>query len=102
MKLLKIEGKAAHFLVSGETFNPIDRITKQDLLRLANLTLTEEVVAFDPYSEAELPNQAHQVIYKSVLGKLESLRERKDDFTDKAARLYLEDYKQYKEELAKP
>ncbi|ROH86415.1 hypothetical protein ED208_15360 [Stagnimonas aquatica] len=102
MKLLKIEGKAAHFLIAGETFNSIDKITKEDLLRLANLTLTEESVAFDPYSDVELPNQAHQVIYKSVLGKLESLRERKAEFADKAARLYLDEYKEYKDELAKP
>ncbi len=102
MKLLKIEGKTACFLVAGEAFSAIDKITKEDLLRLANLTLTEESVEFDAYNEIDLPNQAHRVIYRSVLAKLESLRDRRDEFTDKAARLYLEDYKQYKEELANP
>ena len=59
------------------------------------------MIAFDPYSDVELPNQAHQVIYKNVLGKLESLRERKPEFADRAARMYLEEYRQYQDELPK-
>jgi hypothetical protein len=102
MKLLKIEDKAAHFYVDESTFKPIDKIGKDDLLRLVELTLMADNVSFDPYDELTLPNQAHQVIYKNVLAKLEGLRERRSEFTDGAARLFLADYEKYKSELAVP
>jgi len=100
MKLLKIEGNAAHFYVDEKTFRPIDKIGKDDLLRLVNLTLDEEEIELDPYNETELPNQAHQVIYKSVFGKLAGLRERRNEFADDSARLFLEDYEKYKKDFS--
>jgi rRNA-processing protein FCF1 len=66
------------------------------LLRLVNVTLSEEDIEFDEYNESMIQNHAHQVIYKSVVRKLQSLRERKREFADESARLYLEDYEKYK------
>lgn len=101
MKLLKIEANAAHFYVDGQTFQLIDKIGKDDLLRLANLVLSEEHIEIDSFTEAALPNQAHQVIYKSVSMKLIGLRDRRAEFLDESARLFLEDYENYKKESAK-
>lgn len=98
MKLLKIEDHCGHFLTESGSYEPIDKISKEDLLRLVNASLGDDEVEFDDYDEALVKNHAHQVIYKSVVRKLSSLRERRQEFTDEAARLYLEDYERYKSE----
>ncbi|MCK5556549.1 MAG: hypothetical protein KAI76_09945 [Alphaproteobacteria bacterium] len=97
MKILKIEDNHGHFLGDDNAFSPVDRITKEDLLRLVNLTLTEEV-EFDDYDSEDIKNQAHQILYKSIYEKLRGLRDRKQKFTDESERLYLQEYDKYREE----
>lgn len=96
MKLLKIENSCGHFRLESGDYSPIDKISKDDLLRLVNVALSGGDVEFDPYDESMIQNHAHQVIHKSVVRKLQSLRERKQEFVDESARLYLEDYEKYK------
>lgn len=96
MKLLKIENGCGKFISGSGDYIPVDKITKEDLLRLVNASLSEEDVDFDAYDESIIQNHAHQVIYKSVIRKLQSLRERRQEFVDESARLYLEDYEKYK------
>jgi len=96
MKLLKIENSGGHFCLESGDYNPIDKISKDDLLRLVNATLSEESVEFDAYDENLIKNHAHQVIYKSIVRKLQSLRERRQEFVDESARLFLEDYEKYR------
>ena len=96
MKLLKIEGNAGYYLNDQGDFAPIDKITKQDLLRLVSLTLTEEVEV-DEFDAEAIKNQAHQIIYKSVSEKLGGLRERRQEFTDESERLYLQEYEKYRD-----
>lgn len=96
MKLLKIENSGGHFRLQDGGYSPIDKISKDELLWLVNATLCEEKIEFDDYDESTIQNHAHQVIYRSVVRKLRSLRERKQEFADESARLYLEDYEKYK------
>lgn len=97
MKLLKIEDSHGYFLGNDSAFTLIDRITKEDLLRLVNLTLTEEV-EFDDYESEALDNQAHQILYRSIFEKLRGLRDRKEEFKDESERLYLQEYEKYRGE----
>ena len=97
MKLLKTEDNQGHFLGKSGAFAPVDRITKEDLLRLVELTLTEEV-DFDEYDSEVVKNQAHQILYGSIYEKLRGLRERKQEFVDESERLYLHEYEKYREE----
>jgi hypothetical protein len=76
---------------------PIDKISKEELRRLVDLTLDEEDVEFDEYDEDAITNQAHQIIYRSVAGKLWDLRKRRKEFVDASARVFLEDYQKYKD-----
>ena len=96
MKILKIEDNCGHYLDNQDGFAPIDKITKEDLLRLVDLTLSEEV-EFDEYDDEAIKNQAHQILYKSISEKIASLKERKQGFTDESERLYLEAYEKYKD-----
>lgn len=97
MKLLRINGPKGEFRLGDASYRELDKLTKEDLLALVNWTLHEDVAEFDEYDETVIKNQAHQIIYKSVLNKLRELRGRREQFIDEAARLYLEDYEKYKE-----
>lgn len=96
MKLLSIKNNLGLYLSETGQYNPMDKITKEDLLRLVNLTLRENV-EFDAYDENAIKNQAHQIIYKSVFEKLRGLRDRKKEFIDESERLYLKEYERYRE-----
>jgi hypothetical protein len=98
MKLLRISDHAGEFQTEDGQFRTVDKITKEDLLRLLDRTLVEDNVQFDPYDEKSLKNQAHQVIYKGVLNKLQEVRKRRQEFVDESARLFLEDYQRYREQ----
>jgi hypothetical protein len=96
MKLLKASESLGFFLAEdGQNYTPIVDIRKEDLLRLANLTLHENLVEFDDCDDEEIKHHAHLIVYRSVLGQLKSLRSRREAFVDESARLYLEDYERY-------
>ncbi len=97
MKLLKIKDNLGYYRDDQGEFAPVDKITKEDLLRLVNLTLDEEVV-LDEYNDEDLNNQAHQIVYKSIFEKLRVLRERRQEFIDESERLYLQEYERYRDE----
>lgn len=100
MKLLKIENHMGFYHNESEQYTPIDKITKEDLLRLVNLTLQEDV-EFDVYDDNLIKNQAHQIVYKNVFEKLRSLKDRKKEFVDESERLYLKEYEKYREDSSK-
>ena len=50
MKLLKIENSCGHFRLESGDYSPVDKISKDDLLRLVNVTLTDVDVEFDAYN----------------------------------------------------
>ncbi len=99
MKLLKIEDNCGRFLLADGDFESLDKLTKADLLRLVDLTLSEEVV-FDNYADTPIGNHAHQIIYKSVYEKLFELASRRKEFTDESERLYLDEYDRYRADIS--
>ena len=96
MKLLSINNGSGLYLGESGEYNPVDKITKEDLLMLVNMTLQKEVM-FDEYDEKAIKNQAHQIVYKSVFERLRSLRDRKQEFIDESERLYLKEYEKYRD-----
>ena len=96
MKLLKTEDKLGFYLCELGNYDSIDKITKEDLLRLVDLTLQQEV-EFDDYDENAIKNEAHRILYKNILEKLQTLKERKQEFVDQSERLYLQDYEKYRD-----
>ncbi len=99
MKLLKIENNFGYYYDNQGKFATIDKITKDDILRLVNLTLdTNPEVEFDEYNDDNLKNHAHRIIYKSILEKLQGLKKRRQEFIDESERLYLQEYERYRDE----
>lgn len=98
MQLLKIEKNSGYYYDNQGKFATIDKITKDDILRLVNLTLdTNQEVEFDEYNDDNLKNCAHQIIYKSILEKLQGLKKRRQEFIDESERLYLKEYERYQD-----
>lgn len=95
MKLLKTEGGCGCFLKEDAEYESLDKLSKEELLRLVNLTLEHEDVEFDDYDEEIVRNQAHRIIYKSVHEKLTELAERRREFSDEADRLFKDAYEKY-------
>ena len=95
MKLLRIDEKVGYFLDAGGGFSTVDKITKEDLLRLVGVTLEGEV-EFDECEADSIANQAQQIIYKSVLEKLTGLALRREQFKDESARRYLPEHEKYR------
>ncbi len=99
MKLLKIEDNKGYYFVIQDKFATVDKITKEDLLRLVSLTLDmNQEVEFDEYDVDNLKNKAHQIIYKNIFEKLQELKKRRKEYTDESERLYLTEYEKYREE----
>ncbi len=99
MKLLKIEDNKGYYFVTQDKFATVDEITKDDILRLVSLTLDmNQEVEFDEYDVNNLKNKAHQIIYKSIVAKLQELKKRRKEYTDESERLYLTEYEKYREE----
>lgn len=97
MKLLSIKDGAGYYLGGTGDVISVDKLTKEDLLRLVNLTLTDEA-EFDEYDESVIKNKAHQIVYKSVFEKLRELSKRKQEFIDESERLFLDAYEKYRED----
>ncbi|WP_066270324.1 hypothetical protein [Hydrogenophaga palleronii] len=97
MKLLRINEYAGQFLQADGNYEVIDKIDKEQLLRLVDHTLEDEEFEIDEYDDQAIKNQAHQVIYKSISQKLTDLRRRRQEFIDESARLFLDEYERYRE-----
>lgn len=97
MKLLRITDNLGQFLAANGDHTPIDKLAKDDLLRLVGHVLDDEQIEMDEYDSQAIKNHAHQVIYKSVHQKLADLRNRRREFTDESSRLFLEAYESYRE-----
>lgn len=94
IKLLKIENGGGFFRSENGDYHEIDQITKEALLWLLERILDGSGV-MDDYDAADLKNQAHQVVYKSIYDNLKALEARRQEFIDESERLFLEDYKRY-------
>ena len=98
MKILKIENGKGFYLVAGvKSWLEIDKIDKQALMILLNLYIGGEEIEMDEYDAQKIPNQAHQIIYKSIYEKLRDLKDNKNKFKDEADRMYLEQIRNYQE-----
>lgn len=100
MKFLVIDRSLAYYTVdaSVQPNKPIDKITKEDLMKLVELSLTD-AFEMDPFDENKLKNAAHAIIYKNIYQKLQALKKQKNKFMDEKAAMYRNAIEAYKVEL---
>lgn len=101
MKYLVIENGQAKYTIDPTVPASIklDQISKDDLLKLLDICMTEEDFEMDPYDETSLQNKAHQIIYKNIYQKLEDLRKHRVRFSDEKTVLYRAAINKYSAEL---
>ncbi|MCG3703798.1 hypothetical protein L5F68_05560 [Aliarcobacter butzleri] len=92
--MLKINNNQGFFQKIDGEYEQIDKITKEDLLRMME-NILENDTEMEEYDEEKLKNQAHQVVYKSIYNNFKSLNDRKKEFKDNTERLYQEQYTKY-------
>lgn len=104
MKYLYIENGQGFFSVSGSETDKqtIDKIRKEDLLRLLNLIVDESKengFEMDSYDEGSLKNPAHRIIYKNIYEKFDALIKKRIQFADETCNLYRSSIEKYSKEL---
>ena len=85
---------------SAASKKPIDQISKDDLLILLKLAISEESFEMDPYSTESVHNAAHQIIYKNIYQKFEDIRLHRVSFEDEKVNLYRTAINRYSSELS--
>ncbi len=104
MKCLRIKNGKGQFSVDGTNYSEIDKISKDNVLKLLDVALSEDqIFEMDDYDESLLANKAHRVIYRSLHEKFISLNANKSQFTSEVDELYqdvLDKYKQNEEEAS--
>ncbi len=93
MKYLKIEHNQVFYFENE--WKTIDRIDKNILLYLVNKIIEEDEFEMDEYDESLIGNKAHQIIYKNIYEKLNSLKSEKTRFQDESRNLYREAFEKY-------
>ena len=87
MKILKINSGKAYYSFDGKTDYEIDKISKDDLLKLLDVFLSRDC-DMDEYNEASIANKAHQIIYKSLYSKFKDLEEKRQLFNEESDKVY--------------
>lgn len=84
MKYLMVDNGSVFYSLDGSAASkkPIDQISKDDLLTLLKLAISEESFEMDPYSTEFIHNAAHQIIYKNIYQKFEDIRLHRVSFED--------------------
>lgn len=100
MKLLKIENKKGYFLNADGGYSEIDKINKDDLLRLLSIITaptdeTTEKIEMDTFNADNIPQKAHSIIYEELYKRLSELEANKDNFNKQVAELYKDEYEKY-------
>lgn len=94
MKCLKIEDNKGLYSTDGKTWNPIDKLNKNDLLTLLDIAVSSEF-EMDEYDIEKLAHQAHQIIYKHIHEKFKEILHNKCRFTDESERMYKKAIEKY-------
>lgn len=97
MIYLKIENNKGYFVRPKEDTSElveIDKINKEDLMYLLN-QLTTSDFEMDAYDESKMANKAHQIIYKNIFEKFETLITTKSKFKDESESFYKDAFEKY-------
>ena len=79
---------------SGDSWNALDEISKEDILTIINLCL-EGSFEMDSPTEETVHNKAHDIIYKNLYAKFLELNNQRTRFKDESENLFKEALAKY-------
>ena len=89
MKHLRIDSGKGQYSVDGVSWTDLDKLGKDDLVKLIDLALADGF-EMDTYSKEQIPNPAHEVIYRNLSSKLTELLGKRDRFKDESQQHFRE------------
>ena len=97
MTYLKIENNKGYYRIldGDDNWIEIDKINKDDLLRLLQLATLEDF-EMQEYEDDLLQNPAHNIIYKNIHNKFSEVLSNKVRFQDSSNRMYKEALEKYR------
>lgn len=96
MKILRIRAQKGEYSVNGTEYKTIDAITKDEILQLIDLLTMQDCEMDELTNDNDLPNKAHLIIYKSLLGKFKVLQNNKAFFQDMRENEYKDAINKYR------
>lgn len=94
MKCLRIDNNKGWYSIDETNWAEIDKINKEDLLILLNLAINGEFT-MDEYSEKDIANEAHKIIYSNIYYKFKELLKNKNQFKDTSENMYKDAIEKY-------
>ena len=89
MTYLSINSGKAYFLDEKGQFQEIDKIRKEDILRLLDYATSADVdFKMDEMESEKIKNEAHKIIYENLYRKFNTLLKDKNKFLDESENLY--------------
>lgn len=81
MKLLKIENNNGKFSKDGVNFIEIEKISKDDILKILEKVLSESEILIDESNEEDMKinSPAQKIIYDNIYEKVREVIEEKDE-----------------------
>ncbi|MBR2744487.1 MAG: hypothetical protein IKE01_04240 [Clostridia bacterium] len=81
MTLLKIENNEGKFSIDGENFIEIEKISKDDILKIFEKVLDENSVTIEKSNEDDkkINSPAQKIIYDNIYDKINGIIKEKDD-----------------------
>ena len=98
MKCLLIKDGKGLFSTDDSNFIPLDMITKNDLLKILDLIINNDV-EMDPFDDILIKNAAHKIIYRNLYSKFFDLLRNKSRFKDESTSLYRSAIERYEVEM---
>ena len=95
MKILIISNCKDKFSLDSINYTPINIINKNNLLGVIDLFLNSEC-QMDEYSEENIPNKAHQIIYQNLYQKFKELEQNRAQFNDMSENIYEDAINKYR------
>lgn len=100
MKCLEINKGKGYYLNSKGDMNEIDKITKEDILRLLDIaTDKEQNFEMDLFENNNLQNKSHEIIYASLYKKFHEVLQNKDRFFDESTAEYKDALSKYNDDM---
>jgi hypothetical protein len=94
MKHLRIDSGKGQYSIDGTVWTDLDKLGKDDLFKLIDLALADNF-EMDSYVKEQIPNPAHEVIYRNLSTKLTELLGKRDRFRDESQQLFREALMKY-------
>lgn len=96
MKILRISNSKGEFSLDVINYSSVDTINKDDLLNMIDVFVNSEC-EMDEYSEENIPNKAHQIIYQNLYRKFKELEQNKAQFKDMSENIYKDAIDKYRD-----